>query len=175
MQALGSLRTPFLLIAQLPQGVATDRVLSVGFNLARDANALASSRSGAPAQASPIAFESIFSVNHVDANKLKVNLMERVGKAFGLDLDDFDSAGSMARSINEIVAKMEPAAIREMEKDLGLDDLGVSLRDVLDAMEEPGGDSDRKLDAALHEQAGDMPANRSGPAVTFDELGLYSL
>lgn len=175
MQGLNSLRTHSLLIVLQPRNAAAaDRAPSLVLNLARDANAFTSSRSGSPAPASSIAFESIYSVNHVDANKLKVNLFERVGKAFGFDLNDFASAGVMARSINEIVAKMAPAEITAMEKELGLDDLGVSLRDVLDAMETPGGERDRKLDAALRNEAGDQKAGSSA-SVKFDDLDRYSL
>lgn len=129
---------------------------------------------GAPSQRNPIAFESIFSVNHVDANEMKVNLMERVGKAFGIELDDFADAGAMAKVIDGLISEMDLGQITAIEKELGLDELGVSLNEVLDAMHEPGGAADQKLDAALRAEAGEiLDGNKSILNVGFDEIGRY--
>lgn len=184
MHALNSLRTANLLIVDVSRGaVAALNAARPGsqplvLTLNRDAQGAASGGFGAPAQATSFAFESIFSVNYIDANKLKIHLMERVGKAFGLDVDDFPDAGSMAREIDQFIEKMSASDVAAMEKELGLDKLGVSLRDVIEAMKEPGGASDRKLDAALSEQAGDMldeqeQVAKGGLNVRFDEIGRY--
>ena len=122
------------------------------------------------------ASDSIFSVNHVDANTMKVNLIERMGKAFGLDLDDFANAGVMAREIQEEVAKMTPEAIHAVEKSVGLDTLAISLSEMLDAMNNPGGSADEKLDAALREKAGELFDEKSGVThgAGLDDVGRYS-
>jgi hypothetical protein len=128
---------------------------------------------GAPSQSSAIAFESIFSVNHVDATEMKVNLMERVGKTFGLELDDFADAGAMAKVIDGLIKDMDKGQIAAIEKELGLDELGVSLDEMLDAMKEPGGVADQKLDAALREEAGEILDNSIRLTIGFDEIGRY--
>jgi hypothetical protein len=131
---------------------------------------------GAPSQRSAIAFESIFSVNHVDATEMKVNLMERLGKAVGLELDDFADAAAMAKMIDGMVSEMDEGQIAALEKELGLGDLGMSLHRVLDAMKEPGGSADQQLDAALRTEAGDIVDRRDQAAtsiVRFDEIGRY--
>ncbi|MDW6021902.1 hypothetical protein SAZ10_09020 [Mesorhizobium sp. BAC0120] len=184
MHALDSLRTANLLMADVTRSTAATIAVRSGrqaplSTLSGNLQDSASSGFGAPAQVSSFAFDSIFSVNYVDAHKLKINLMERVGKAFGFDLDDFADAGDMAREIDKLVAKMTHGEIMAIEKKLGLDELGVSLREVLDAMKDPGGDSDRKLDAALREKAGEILKGREQSAGTdsqsrFDEIGRYS-
>jgi hypothetical protein len=186
MHALNSLRTANLLIVDVTRstaaavGAARPGQQAQVSALGRDNQGSASGGPGAPARASSLAFDSIFSVNYVDANKLKINLMERLGKAFGFELDDFADAGDMAREIDKIVAKMSRGAIIAVEKKLGLDELGVSLRQVLEAMEDPGSYSDRKLDAALREKAGETLKGRDdsagkGSQTRFDEIGHYSI
>jgi hypothetical protein len=178
MLALNSLRTANSLIFDISRGAAIQAENSGTRppvpTLSGDAQGVASVRVGTPEQTSPA--ESIFTTSM--PTRLKINLTERVGKAFGFELDDFPDAGAMAREIDKIVAKMSPGEIMAMEKKLGLDKLGVSLREVLDAMKEPGGDSDLKLDAALREEGGEIleeqeHSARGGSHARFDEIGRY--
>ena len=119
--------------------------------------------------------ESIYSVKHVSSAKLKVDLYQRVGKAFDLDLEKFAEAGKMAQKIQAELAKMSPSQVFALEKSLGLDELGVSLRQVLDAMTDPTSDGGRKLDAALGAQAGETgPRSSKPPGRGLDEIGRYS-
>lgn len=123
--------------------------------------------------------DSIYSVNHVDANKLRVNLMERLGKAFDMDMDDFAEPGDMARAIKTIVSKMQPGAVQEVEKSLGLDKLGVTLGELLDAMIDPSGNANKKLMGALRLAAGELEDKDAGSVrpslgLGLDEIGRYS-
>ena len=130
----------------------------------------------APSQKNSVAFNSIFSVNYVDANKLKINLMERVGEAFGLAMDDFEDITAFGRAVREAASLLDPETIEKIGRDLGLDELGVSLDQVIDAMENPGGDNDRDLLEAIREKVGDTPSSEEArkAVARFDDIDLYS-
>ena len=122
----------------------------------------------------------MFSPTLVDVNKLKVHYMEQVGKALGLDVDDFESVSAFGQAINTAVLEIKRAPggdriIRKIEEDTGLDKLGVSLMDFAKALIDPDSNAAERLDAALQEaataEAGDNVAD--GP-VRFDEIGIYS-
>lgn len=124
-------------------------------------------------------FDSIYSVNHVDATKQKINLMERLGKAFGFDIETFKDTGALAQAVERELSKLSPKAMMAAEqavaKDLGLDELGFSLRDLLEAMKNPGGEKDRKLHAALSGNRNEETSSstgRNGPIV-LDDIGRY--
>jgi len=123
---------------------------------------------------------SIFSASHADPNAMKIKLMERLGKAFGLSLRDFAEPGDMARAIRQAMSKMTPDGIRAIEKAVGLDRLDMSLNEMLDAMSNPGGGADRKLDAALRNPTGaladdDAKQDDIRHGLGLDEIGRYSL
>jgi hypothetical protein len=180
MTSLGALRTANLLVADIGRSARP----SPAEARADPTDALTAAAAGSSLRASGVRAQddSIFSVNHVDANELKINLFERVGKAFGLDLEDFADAGEMAGAVRSILSNMSPDAtnslVKALEKELGLDDLGISFGEVLDAMTEPGGKSDQKLTDALREEAGEAPVQGTsfagGSGMRFDGIGLYS-
>ena len=67
----------------------------------------------------------------------------------------------------EALKRQSPSAVPRIERQLGLDQLGVSLDTLVHAIVRPqGGDNDR-LDTALKQHA-------SGQGDQPDELGLYS-
>ena len=116
--------------------------------------------------------ESLFSVTAVDANKLKVNLMERLGKELGLDLDDFESASAFGKAVKQAInaIKMEEGAaarLAEIERNLELDELGVTLDELVEAIEDPDSDASKKLEAALLKHAGGE-AHGSAAARLYD-------
>ncbi len=122
---------------------------------------------------------SIFSADHFDRNSMKVRLMERLGRAFGLNLNDFANAGDMARVIRQEMAKLTPEGISAIEKRVGLDKLSVSLNEMLDAMSNPGGGADKKLDAALRNGVAaasqrDEEQDQRRRELGLDEIGRYS-
>lgn len=134
----------------------------------------------AASPAQPQQSDSMFSVTSIDVNQLKVHLMERVGKALDLDVDDFDSASAFGQAVKEKILKMMrspggEALLRKIEEDTGLDELGISLMDFAKALIDPDSSAAERLDAALREhataEAGDNGAD--GP-VRFDEIGIYS-
>ena len=168
MIGMTALSSANALIAGKTRPAATPRPMAV------ELTSLASGiLSQAPGSEKSEASRSIYSVNHVDVNKLKISLMERVGKAFGLEFGDFKDSAALARAIKPIFERMEHASVMAVEKSLGLDELGVSLRTVLDAMANPGGEADNELAGALLEAAGET-LDRAGRHAGLDEIGRYS-
>lgn len=148
---------------------------------AADALVASVNRVGAPGAGSPLVQaqgkinDSMFSVNNVDATEMKTRLLERVGKEFGIDQKDYDSLSSYGAAVKNAVdalLRKSPFAASEIEKKLGLDKLGVTLQNVVNAMIDPGGSDDDKLDAALKRQLGEPDKGKNASA-RFDELGRY--
>lgn len=134
----------------------------------------------AASPAQPQQPDPMFSANSIDVNQLKVHFMEQVGKALGLDVDDFETAPAFGQAISTAVLEIKRAPegdriIRKIEEDTGLDKLGISLMDFAKALIDPDSNAAERLDAALQEaasaEAGDNGAD--GP-VRFDEIGIYS-
>jgi len=167
MNALTALRTASLLVANAARVAGPAPADASGARV----HALAT-RGIQPPRVDPAGVGSLFSVNHTDANQLRVELMERVGREFGFELSDFDNSAEMSAAIREAMRPLSPAAVAAIEKDLGLDELGVSLVDVVEAMREPGGSADRKLTEALREKAG-LRTPDEERRVSFDEIGRY--
>lgn len=129
----------------------------------------------------------IFSVSHIDSTQMKVRLMERLGDAFGLNQADYDSAASYGAAIRFTVSQMRDhpegqQALARIEKNLGLDELGISIDTLVNAIIDPQGNDGDKLDAALKKQTGEDAGAAGKPdaqsvlaTVRFDEIGLYSL
>lgn len=132
-----------------------------------------------PASASSAAFgldtsRSVFDPTHVDVTKVKIDLMEKVGKAFGYEIEDFKSLRSMAEAIESDLAFLQPETISAMESELGLNELGVSLTDVLNAMKDPDGTADDRLEAALLDDLGlSKDDDKTSRPVRFDDIGRY--
>ena len=127
----------------------------------------------------------IYSVHHVDANQLKLRLFERLGKEFGIDMNDYDSLSAYGEVIRDAVLMLtrEPGGyllLPEIEKKLGLDELGISIDTLISAIIEPGGKHDDKLDEALRRETGEDPEDgkKADPqvileSIQLDEAGTY--
>lgn len=138
--------------------------------------------SGAVLQARAAVTESLFDAAVPDPLAMKIDLMERLGREFGISMDDFDTQFSFGKAIKAAVADImsKPGGygvLREIGAKLGLDELGISVTTLVDAIVEPGGEADEKLDAAVREKAGELGGERgsAGFRVLFDENGLYAV
>ncbi len=131
--------------------------------------------------------ESYFSVHYVDIEKMKVRLYERAGQALGIEMSDFDSSAAYGTAIKRafLELKVQPGgkeAIVEIEKDLGLDKLGISLWGLIKAILDPTGEDSVKLDKALKKLTGedakgdqdDSGKKAALDLIQSDEIGIYS-
>ncbi len=116
----------------------------------------------------------LFSVNNSDVTRQKIRLMERAGKEFGLKMAVFNDMRSFGRAVREKMSQLDPATIKIMEVKLGLTKLGVTMLDMVEAMEDPGGGADDKLEAALRKDLGkeDDDDGRTS-LVSIDDIGRY--
>lgn len=121
--------------------------------------------------------EALFSVNTTDPTAMKVRLMERLGEQFGLKMEDFASQSSYGLAIRSFVDKLKleaPEKIKVIEKELGLDELGISLDNLVDAIIDPTGHASDALDAALRKDLGvDQDPPVALKPFKQDEIGRY--
>lgn len=161
-----------------PSSPAVGDTISGGNDIVATANGVGDPFRDARAAAS----ESVFSVNHVDVTKMKLDLMEKVGEAFGIKMDDYDSQASYGSAIRRVVSEIKKQddgslVLAGIEKDLGLDKLGMSIDSMINAIIDPQGNDGEKLDAALKRQAGEDGRTQGAASVlasiTLDDTGIY--
>lgn len=134
---------------------------------------------GGTGQARAKVSEAIFSVNHVSVNEMKLDLIERTGKALGVDQADYASRDDFVKDMQEALGKLKmeggDLAVIALEKELGLDKLGVSLQDVINGARDP--EANDKLTKALERQSAEKGETNGGGAQVLpyqpDEIGLY--
>jgi hypothetical protein len=125
---------------------------------------------GQASQPTPSPRTDWFGVNSQSLTQLKVDLYRRVGEALGIDQSDYDSPRDYGMALQRAIGqlKLSPNAqlvIAGIEKEVGLDKLGVSLDTVVSAITDPSGTDDDKLDAALEKRFGVDDAGLYGPGV----------
>ena len=168
-------------LAILQQGESRTRPDTSPLDVLAVANGVKPSReAGSEAGTAPV--DDMFSAMSVDVNKIRVNLMERLGEKLGISLDDFEDASDFGRAVERIVDQIRlredgDIAIMRIEHELGLDKLGVSLDELVDSIIDPESRAADKLnEALLREAGGDAEGNQEqGPRrPVIDEIGLYS-
>jgi hypothetical protein len=149
------------------------------------ANGVAEAGAGAQSKARAKVSEALFDHSVPTVSQKRIELMRRVGDEFGLKLEDFETSSKFGAAVREKIGqiKLQPGgalALAAIEKKVGLDKLGISLDDFVDAMMDPGGDEAKKLDAALAETLGDEAkdgaidgARERLALLQRDDLGLY--
>ncbi len=143
-----------------------------------------------PGQAESKISEAMFSVTSVDVLKEKLALIDRAAEALGFDADSYSSKADLSHDMRKALIVMGAQEggedrIAAMEKELGLDKLGVSLMDVAISAKDP--EAEDIVSKALEEQAGqdkksdelkdkDAKSDASQPLlVKPDDAGLYSV
>jgi hypothetical protein len=125
--------------------------------------------------------EQMFGVNNSSIIKQKLDLIDRAGKALGVDQADYDSreafVDAMQKALGQLKIQGGDAAVHGLEKQLGLDKLGVSLQDVIDSAKDP--EANDKLTQALKRKAGMFGDDTDGSDATpslgtqTNDIGLY--
>jgi hypothetical protein len=149
------------------------------------ANGVSSAGSSATDQARKKVSEALFDQSVPDVNKLKIHLMERLGAEFGISYEDFETASAFGTAIQRLMGEMRYEAgglarFREIERKLGLDELGISLDEFVSAIIDPDSSEGEKLDKALGEKVGELSKEAAGgengvlaKLLEQDETGLY--
>jgi hypothetical protein len=125
--------------------------------------------------------EQMFGVNNSSIIKQKLDLIDKTGKALGVDQADYDTrdafVDAMQKALGQLKIQGGDAAVHGLEKQLGLDKLGVSLQDVIDSARDP--EANDKLTKALQRKAGvladDAEGNDTTPSLLSqtNEICLY--
>ena len=110
----------------------------------------------------------LFDSSHVSVSELKLDLMERLGEALGLKQEDGESGFSWGRKLETILSTMDYASKRALEKEVGLDELGISIDTMIAAVKNPYADDSERLKAALELKAVGVPRP------TSTSRGFYS-
>lgn len=134
-----------------------------------------------PGQSQAKISESMFSVNHVSINKMKLDLIDRTGKALGVNPDDYASRDEFVDAMQKAYGKLKfeggTGAVVALEKKLGLDKLGVSIEDVINSARDPGHNDKltKALEKAAGKTAGKFEQEDSSNALSLqpNEIGLY--
>lgn len=137
-----------------------------------------------PTQAQAKVSEAMFSMSRDSIAKQKIDLIVSTGKALGVERDDYASMDDFVAAMKKVYGeiKVQPggmAAIHGLEKELGLDKLGLSLEDVIGSAQD--GDSNDKVTKALERRMGknedkkDNSEASQPAAVGLDQTGLYGL
>ncbi|MGV3551572.1 hypothetical protein [Rhizobium sp.] len=96
----------------------------------------------------------LFDSSSVSVNELKLGLMERLGEALGIKQEDGESGFGWGRKLETALSTMDYAAKRALEKEVGLDELDLSIDTMIAAVKNPYADDAEKLKAALELKAG---------------------
>lgn len=122
-------------------------------------------------------------VFQTDPTQIKAKLFMALGEAFGLDMKDFKSISSFGNAIRAKLEKMKTTpegrqALFNIEKKLGLSELGISLDTLIEAVTNPEGAANDKLEAALEKQSAEedelADAVEILGSVKVDGNGLYT-
>lgn len=178
MSSISPANSTALLILQQPRPLA--RPADDALANSNGISSVIAAGAGSPlAQAQAKISEAMFSVNSIDATAMKVRLIERLGEQFDIKQSDYKSSASygqaIKRAVEELKAKPDSAqAIMTIEKNLGLDKLGISLDELVNATIDPNGEDSKKLDAALTKQLGEV-TKAAGMAGSLrpDAIGIY--
>lgn len=179
-------RVPALLILQ--QAAKMARTADQSEASANDIIALAHgspNKTGSTMQPSKVhskISESLFSVNKISVVEEKLKLIERAGEALGVKQGDYASRDDFVEAANNAINKIlrqvdGHRVIAQIEYDLGLNKLGVSLSDLVNSAKDP--ERRDNVTAALEKRLGnskqeDQKIDPKNMSIFQDDAGTYS-
>jgi hypothetical protein len=87
----------------------------------------------------------LFSANNADPNEVKIKLIDRLADKLGIDTDEARSNYTLGKALEDALKGLGSNGTSELEKDLGLDEMGVSAATLLKAIQNPYGDDNQRL------------------------------
>lgn len=122
-----------------------------------------------------------------DLAKPELNLIEQLGTEFGIYQKDYTSINAYGEAIRVKVAEVRSQplgflTITEIENNLRLNDLGITLDALVDIISNPQGNAEEELGIVFEKLADEQPVeegalstNETNSSVMVDENGVYSL
>jgi len=100
--------------------------------------------------------EAMFSMSKDSIAKQKLDLIERTGRALGVERSDYSSMDEFVAAMKKVYGEIKVqaggmAVFHALERQLGLDKLGLSIEDVIESAQD--GDSNDKVTKALERRA----------------------
>jgi hypothetical protein len=87
----------------------------------------------------------LFSATNVDPNEVKIKLIDRLAEKLGIDTDEARSNYTLGKELEDALKGLGSNGTSDLEKDLGLDEMGVSAATLLKAIQNPYGDDNQRL------------------------------
>lgn len=187
MTSISDSRTAALLILHQPNAifVSSEQKSATSDNMIAVANGYAD-RIGLtkqPGQAQSRISETMFGAGQVSVVAEKLKLIERAGQALGLRQSDYGSAEDFVKAAKDAVNKIlrQPGGhqiISQIEDDLDLNKLGISLDDLINSAADP--EKRDKVTAALEKKLGKIKDHEDEDKpqsllVSQDEAGIYTV
>ncbi|MEI2300068.1 hypothetical protein [Ensifer sp. MJa1] len=105
-----------------------------------------------------------------DASNNRAVLIRAVGEYFGIDRETFNSDAAFARNVENQLKNLKADEIAKIEEELGVDKLGMSLGDLVEALKNPSGRENEMLKAALGETGENGAQGQAQAAKAVDRL-----
>lgn len=130
--------------------------------------------------------EDQFSIHNVTATEVEASLYKRAGEALGLDVNNMDeNFGAKVMLAFDDLNSQPGGAVRldEISRNLDLDDLGLSLEQLIRSIAEPEGEDATLLQEQLQNwldnvdeelRAQSETSRETNSPVILDEAGVYS-
>ncbi|AGB75144.1 MULTISPECIES: hypothetical protein [Rhizobium] len=118
-----------------------------------------------PTQAQSKVSEAMFSMSKDSIAKQKLDLIERTGRALGVERSDYSSMDEFVAAMKKVYGEIKVqaggmGALHALERQLGLDKLGLTIEDVIESAQD--GDSNDKVTKALERRAKKEKNEESG-------------
>lgn len=112
----------------------------------------------------------LFDAGHVSTNELKMQLIDKLGMALGLKKLDEESGFSYGKKLETILSTMEYAQKRALEKEIGLDDLDISIDVLVAAIKNPYANDNERLEFALEKHTGGGKESQAAQSKVLQRL-----
>lgn len=170
-------RSTALLLLREPRGAAAG---ATGADESKDIALTANSqisKAGSAGEAGE-ASQSLFSVNATNLTKAKLELIDRTADALGVKRDDYAENKDFVAAMRDALATLKrnrgEQAVLDLEKQIGLDKLGLKITDVIDSASDP--EREDKVTEALKLKLGILPSGETQRGlVAVDDIGIYRI
>lgn len=96
----------------------------------------------------------LFGTGQIDLNQMRLDMIEKLSEKLGIDMEEAKSSYSLGSAFEEAIKALDPGMINKLEKQLGLDEMKITLTQFAAAVKNPYGDDNERLKNALEKKAG---------------------
>jgi hypothetical protein len=111
-----------------------------------------------------------FNTSALDVNEMKVRLIESLGEMLGIEKQEGQSGYSYGVQLEKAIAQLDPQQKFALTDRLGLNELKISLDDLVKAIKNPYGKQDDKLELALEERATGLSGTTTSRTKTLQRM-----